>query len=482
MEERKLNISLIKEMVFQEIVSYDKKLKDKVLLDSDIDNLNLMIRQLETKDFDAIFEHIIFYETMLPGYYSIENLGSKKVVDKFYDNVHTCMLYTQNPDRYSKENYEIALKSVDAVKSFLESVLTKKIVEQMSCKPDITLSEYIEFKRILSNFKFKRLINGNQYDLLKKLFLEKKLTPKEQIILNEAIRTYNVKIHYNEEHKALNNYTTYQILNMLNTGFEDIKISHVNDSERKNQLDNLIKSIIIIANTDIKEIEVLLPVYEGNLTFKEGYLKEEVLYLYENLLLHYQEQMYNDVKEMEDLENYKDRECRNLIVEDYNENLIKYKYIRNIMNKQFDDYENDLNKLEEEPNVNNLYYLTTGDTKTYFESDLKDLPKDRYKEIKELLIRFKKGLLSKMETKTLNEYCPGLLEIRADQIRIMYKRIKENDFIIVGVFLKKTDMSRYHYDKYNHRNLSNYISGDEIEEELFSMIEKNKHSGGRTNS
>ena len=46
----------------------------------------------------------------------------------------------------------------------------------------------------------------------------------------------------------------------------------------------------------------------------------------------------------------------------------------------------------------------------------------------------------------LNEVYPGLREIKNDQVRIIYRPIGNNKYVIVGIFLKKRDMDKKSLD------------------------------------
>ena len=46
---------------------------------------------------------------------------------------------------------------------------------------------------------------------------------------------------------------------------------------------------------------------------------------------------------------------------------------------------------------------------------------------------------------TNNKIMGGCLEIRDDQIRIIYRHLKDNNYIILGVMVKKTDKDTKNY-------------------------------------
>ena len=227
----------------------------------------------------------------------------------------------------------------------------------------------------------------------------------------------------------------------------------------------------------------ILPSYEGNLKFTCNYAKQEYSYIFNSILIHLQNKLTETIDLMHDIDNYSDKEFRKLIIEDYNNYLEMYKKVRKVYFENLDKYEEDmeLKKIEEDV-INISYAATSSDNISYLESDLKDIPKDRYKDIVNLLIRFKKDALAPSELKYLNEAFPGMGELRDDQLRILFKRDENNDFVIIGAFIKKDDNDRKNYVKFHNRGIKIKLYKEDAENTLFDKIENTKHSGGRTNS
>ena len=93
---------------------------------------------------------------------------------------------------------------------------------------------------------------------------------------------------------------------------------------------------------------------------------------------------------------------------------------------------------------------------------------------------FKKDKLKPSQTKPLNEVYPGNSEIKDDQIRIIYRHIKDNEYVIIGVFIKKDDNPMNLYKIHCNRKTDSIVDSNTVEEEIFSKL--TMHSGGRRNS
>jgi hypothetical protein len=119
------------------------------------------------------------------------------------------------------------------------------------------------------------------------------------------------------------------------------------------------------------------------------------------------------------------------------------------------------------------------DGNSYLENDLKNIPNDRYDEVKGLLMRFKTGTLGKDESKKLYQRFPKLQELRSDQIRIPYRHVEGNKYVILGVILKKVDMDGRALEVVNNRNVNFMLDGSVVEPRLFEYLEEEKDLGGR---
>lgn len=154
------------------------------------------------------------------------------------------------------------------------------------------------------------------------------------------------------------------------------------------------------------------------------------------------------------------------------------------MEAELAKYYEDCKKEEKNGNdINKLFYYAKTSGKSYLEDDIKSLfPEDSYNAVINLLIRFKNGHLMPSQRKNLisaNALTRGYSEIRDDQIRIIYKRLKDNEYAIVGAFIKKADNNLLTYQTICERNQRLLISDEEFEKNFFEQLTQNAHRGGR---
>ena len=75
-----------------------------------------------------------------------------------------------------------------------------------------------------------------------------------------------------------------------------------------------------------------------------------------------------------------------------------------------------------------------------------------------------------------------MAELRDDQLRILFKKDENNNYVIIGAFIKKEDNDRKNYVKFYNRGISVILPKEEAEKSLFDKIANSKHSGGRKNA
>ena len=134
---------------------------------------------------------------------------------------------------------------------------------------------------------------------------------------------------------------------------------------------------------------------------------------------------------------------------------------------------------EENKRGNNLFYLINKNSKCYLLSDVKDMPFEYISKITELISKFKDNTISNKKNKKL-DFNSEFSELKDDQIRIIYKRIKDNNYLIYGAFIKKDDR-KYRADFNNVIGRVGIISENslDIESELEQFIGDNQRKWSR---
>ena len=484
MEKSKMyNINYLKEIFFQEVVKLDNKIKEYNNLEFYITNLEMTIKELENEDYVALKDNFIYLDSFLPSFYNLDYQDAKykKLSDKIFGAICICANYEAKPEKYNKEQYISSKEYIRSVKRYLENLLISKNVEMRSINKTKTIEKLIQYKRILTNLKYDKKIDNEQYKIINELLNEKDYDTEAIIILLEVVRKHNVKINLNEKKQKINYSKLNEITDMFKLGFEIINVPYIGNNTK--ELDAYINTVISVLKDDKETAYDILPLYEGDLKFTSNYAKQEYSYIFNSILLYLQNNIIELIDLMKDIDNYSDKAFRKLILEDYKHNLDMYVYIRKVYLDNLDKYEEDLNKKqEEEDKINVSYAATSSNQVSYLESDLKDIPKDRYKDLINLLIKFKKDALAPSELKYLNEAFPGMGELRDDQLRILFKRDENNNFVIIGAFIKKDDNDRKNYVKFYNRGISVILPKEEAEKSLFDKIANSKHSGGRKNA
>src|SRR5699024_10156805 len=100
---------------------------------------------------------------------------------------------------------------------------------------------------------------------------------------------------------------------------------------------------------------------------------------------------------------------------------------------------------------NNIFYASPiGSEKTYLENDVENnITEENLEKVSLLIDKLKTDTLSEEENKDLtkNKKYRGYKELRKDQIRVIYRHINNNNYLIIGVGTKKTDNDLTLYNK-----------------------------------
>ena len=199
----------------------------------------------------------------------------------------------------------------------------------------------------------------------------------------------------------------------------------------------------------------------------EGFLLYTKLNETFNIFVNTVEDYYKALKTQEEVEIYQE-----LLIDDFNELNKAYIEITNLLNKE--NVTINENKLE-----NKLIYVTTSNNTPCAMSDIKKIPKEYYKTIKELLDSIRNNTFRDSKPCNVSNKIKGVSVVRHTQkkLRIVYKRVKDNFYAILGIYIKKDDMSkdylefvtrRYEYYLNNEQEITRLLSENMLE---FTQIE-----------
>lgn len=197
--------------------------------------------------------------------------------------------------------------------------------------------------------------------------------------------------------------------------------------------------------TDLSEIERILPDKK-----QDNYapvIYTVLLKLYEEVVdikkFLYEERKSNDLETLEFFKN----ELEQL--------MFKINFIKKLMTL-------DVKKIELEKSINKLVFLKTNYGNVCALSDLKDIPSEYYEDFYELLESICDGSFKNFKTFTNNDSLKGLSEVRGEQTRIIFDRVSNNVYVIIYMFVKKTDKSASYHASLQNRNDLYKLNVEEI--------------------
>ena len=272
---------------------------------------------------------------------------------------------------------------------------------------------------------------------------------------------------------------------MLNLGFEKFDITYISDKGTRNRVEQESKNIINILESDIDINSFLeyLPTIES-----DEYSYEEVLCILQIVINHFQVELLETVNLISDKDNFKN--YRNLIKQEFNNYLNIVTVLQQYYNDEEKKYNDKFDKIDEKEEKNHIFYAFRNEDKSYLEYDLESLNPHYLEKVNRLINRLKLGELSRGEVKGLksNNILKKQLELRDDQVRVIFYPLTDNNYIIVGVLTKKKDNDNDGYSKMAFRNKEIDISTPEkyikeqeksklAEERFLKFIEDNKRKG-----
>ena len=461
---------------YYEHITEESKIYNDMLLISDIYNIS------SSNNYEEMYGIMLAFKDTLKKILKL-NANDDNYLDQLYYNIYTLMCYENNPEKYDEKYIGKVKNKFDKFRESIKDAYEEQKQNWLNLKQLKESKETIKkYREIMDNVREGKEILAYQYKTLKELYKQKGFDETTIILLLEQVRNHNVYVNLPEDNKFIDYHKKYQVINMLSSGYEKIEEIYY-DGNRKKELDNLYSSLIQLGSVSSEEnIIDFLPSYNDNLKFSNNIELIEFEYLLNKLLLFYQKQIFDDVADLKNIENYTDKEMRYLLVNDYYNQLKTYKAVRTYEQEQLELYNNELSNRNTEEEVNHLEYFCSSpeSEKSYFENDLKSIAKDLYLLINDLIVKFKNG------DKTLNTRYfidhKSIIEIKNDQIRIVLKVGSNNTYGVIGVYQKKDTNDRTLVDSVDNRNKVDTINTKEYEQYLNDLLTNNFQKGGRRNT
>lgn len=418
----------------------------KTLLSKDIIQLELEINYLKNQ--------IIHYER------TIDDLENSRI--------------SKRAQRLLRESYRLDVTKYNVLERLS---IIKTDLAVLNEKFRIVEKRYKESVKIVNCLKYHQLISFSQMESIQKRLIQENVADVDIIKIVEYIKIRNVNLQ-KEKNPSLSSDDLYLILNMLSQGYEEIKIP-TNDNSKN--LDLVIGNTVELIDTNGVNVA------NSAMNLESIYKKEDLTYIYSMLLKHYQDEMIELVAVLKEKDYYFNISLLQEIKTDYKYIYQKYMFIRD----KFDSLTpvKDENILIENIDlmceVNNmkkyLYYSTNNledAHKCYFIKDLIGLREESYKAILSLLDSFKKGDMHRLKYLSGT---PGFIELKDDQIRIVMKPLGNNNYSVMGVFIKKSNNDMETYQKMCNRPCAiiDEAYSNKVEEIYHSYIKANARKGSR---
>lgn len=480
----------IKELLYNEIGILEKRSRDLENAETKKAILDTIIEALDGDDYNEILEKTDILGLTLPLLYD-ENT-SEKIYDKVFDNLYTLKAISTiiaDEELQNDIDYEVAKKRFESVKKLFKTELKKEEITIEENKSLYNLNTMIECKRILTNLKYNQLVNLNQIKELEKILEWSNKDLEYQIRSFEVIKNHNQYVK--NQMYGVKYIDKSQVLIMLDkefTEYDDVYIEDITKRKIYDSAYDVDKNLIEECN-DVDEIED----YLEKPSQQENPDMERFNYIMIKLIKYFE----NEMKEMKSMilekDFYLEQSYKKEIVDDFNKFNSIYNRIRYIYSQENLLVSNKEIKEVKEIKNNIFYAAPIGSKKTYLENDVENnITEENLEKVSLLIDKLRTDTLSEDENKDLtkNKKYRGYKELRKDQIRVIYRHINNNNYLIIGVGTKKTDNDLTLYNKMVSRNNKIDISTEEklvqkstdsekVKGKVLSYINDNKRKGNR---
>lgn len=457
--------------------------KLKELLDNYIDEYNAIKARYEELTVKCqLYKELISYfdET------NIDLANNKVSISLLLNTIY-------NDDIYEREFYNLLYKlergeynNKNEIRSFLSTI--NKDYSRVAKEEDNLRNRINRIKHVVSSarraklsFKYNnpiddtKYINGDLRRIINYYESSGEISNKEALLCINDLDFYNrnvitsKKSNKKEEEYASRIYN--EIPNILNAGYEVIKEPEV-DISRRASLNRIVEEITnTLRCTKKDKIIELLESYE-----KYELDNNEYNYVIIKVLNNFNEELISYYQLLLDKETYSKISNRREIIEDYYTELIKYLVVRDYYNKYNEVIidEEDITLTDEEEKKlqeeKRLIFSTSlaNPTKAKIIGDMDSVPYEYYDTVLELINNFISGKNASGELKHLknNKKLVGFMELKYDQVRIVFKHIKNNIYNVVGVFAKKANNDMTMYQTMANRMIPDVTTEEKLNKQL----------------
>lgn len=425
--------------------------KDRFLNDSYmyIDIYKQLFKYLDINNFKRIKDNDVSISILLEVLYKKEN-ANKLSKDIFLLALN---LYNFKKIKYYKDDvnfiefYKELKNIIYSLKEDYDLLIYKQ--ESLIKEKDKRNKLYEYYNRILFCLKNNIYINNNDIKVINKLLEENNYSYVDIKIIIENINLYNNKI--NKEDVT----NISKSIDILKKDYKEYIVNDFIVFDKKDKLNNYINTIYqeVNNNSNIEDITYIL----DNLNY------EDITYILLSVMNKYIKLLNNCKSNLIEDDIFYDNDLKSVILLEYQDYENKYNIVKDYYDRYLKEYYKEVNKEEVEIKEENELYFALTASGTYFEKDLEDISPHYYETIKEALELFKEKTIPSLYLEKFtskNDKFKYYRKIKYDNIRILYKKIEGNKYLILGVMEKKETWGQKAYDRIISRDRKNIYNED----------------------
>lgn len=130
---------------------------------------------------------------------------------------------------------------------------------------------------------------------------------------------------------------------------------------------------------------------------------------------------------------------------------------------------------------NQLVFLDTSSGNVYVQNDLLVIDEEYYDGFKNLLLSIEDGTFKGVKRFKNNDVIKGISEVRAYKIRVVFDRIDKDKYVILHIFVKKTNNDRGYREKLMNRVSYYRQNKDSIQAKIYDAEYLNQQHNLRDN-
>ena len=191
MQNEKLNITLIKTMLFEEIKQFSEWKEKKNKLSKLIEELHIVLDFINHENYIEIYKNYEKYERTFKEYLNF----TQKDCSEFYIYLYFLNNFNKNNiSELEKQKIEYATNVLKKYYNKIIEELKTKEEELQNIKSPIDEKLIDDYKKLLFDFSYKQIIGPDGYKIIMAFLDKKGFSEKEKVILLEKFKINNIFI------------------------------------------------------------------------------------------------------------------------------------------------------------------------------------------------------------------------------------------------------------------------------------------------